>query len=450
MKRARRYTVSLELPLVYDAVRISITFGVAILALTPVFAAGQYSPGDIVFSNVDSHYEGLFGIDMQGRYFTVTARSTQPMYSGGTLAVAASPDNRSVWFAGYGGGSVPANVATLSSVAPSGVITTLHSGRWYNSIDVDDEGNAILCSNGLVLVGGPPVVMARDSQGFMTTLHAGSPLTSILGAGLDLATGDLIIYDASGGIYQMALRPVQLRLVTTLTPPSAFFLPADLEAEPQTGGLLLTGSDALFRLTLGAAPMLQPLRTGYGGVASFGGMARLGGSGHFLVCQGCDRFSSNFIWRYDAQANTVISLITLPIVFPRGIFPSDVAVARSRHVFAIGHTMPGGPCDLGISVPAEPGAAYAAAVSLGFRPGFSVGGGRTVHLAQDPLFFLSLTNTGIFSGFQGRLDALGESRARMLVPRSPVFSGVRFFVAMVTFGRGGISTVSNTMGVTIR
>jgi len=420
---------------------ISAVVGLVVLAFLCIPTWAQYTPGDVVFTDGDSHGQFLWGMTRQGRFYTVTRRSSLPLFWGWSASVAPAPDNRSLWVSG----GDPWQNHYLSQVAPDGSITTLlygvtnAAGIAVSSIDVDGAGDVIL--------GHGSNIVKRTHAGF-TTIHSGAPLTYLRGGGIDLTSGDLVVVDASG-IFRVSLRgPARVSTVMTGLYQGRS-LGAGLHDDPETGEMVGSWGDVVFRLVIGSPGALTTLDNG----TPFRGNAALDRDpqdGQFLIPSGWDRFTQNCIFRFDARFKAITRMVRLPLAYPRGVFPTSVTVAGSRHIWAVGKAQPGKRYALVASFPSEPGALYAVGVSFGFRPGIPVSGRRKIYLNPDALFHCSLTNSGIFSGFGGVLSAKGEGFAAIAIPRMPGLSGLRFFASAVTIVNNRISSISEPLGVTIQ
>jgi hypothetical protein len=168
-------------------------------------------------------------------------------------------------------------------------------------------------------------------------------------------------------------------------------------------------------------------------------------TGQFVV-PAHERTGFHAILRYDLRANAFTTLVPLPSTMG----PLAVAVAGSRHLAGIDEARPGKVYRLLVSSPNEIGADYAIGLSLGFHPGIPLPGGRRLPLNPDLLFFWSIQNAGMFSGFRGRLNIRGEALGRIAFPAIPALSGVRFFASAITIVNSRISVISEPLGVTIR
>ena len=201
-------------------------------------------------------------------------------------------------------------------------------------------------------------------------------------------------------------------------------------------------------MRLGPPPLLKPILTG-APLFQLGALDRDPGDGLYVIpCMDQTTPQNNAMLRLDARTGSLTSIVRLPV--SAGAHPHAVTVAGSRHLCGVNQPRPGALYNLLVSVPREPGALYVVGASFGFRPGIAVGGGRKVYLNPDALFQYSLLNTGIFSGFQGTLNARGEGAASIAIPPVAGLSGHRFFAAVMTIWNGSISTLSEPLGITIQ
>ena len=396
---------------------------------------GQYAPGDVVITDqngIGSNWP-LYGITPRGVLYTVTANLSFYAWS-----LAPAPDNRTLWASGKG------NLGyTTATIAPDGTITNFNIdfAHLFSCIDVDGGGNAILGN----LVG--PTVN-KYAGGKLTTLFTGAPLNAVQGGGIDLFTGDLVVLDSNGpGIYQVKFTgtPSASTVIASVPRPSNG---AGLHADPASGTMIGSWGSTVYQLAVGAPGVLTTLKTGLP-FGMLGALDRDPFDGQFVIPSSSNTAAQpSMVFRYDAASNAVTTLVSLP-ASPR-ISPLAATVAGSRHLCAGNEAQPGQAFSLMVSSPNEPGALYVVAVSFGYSPGIPLTGNRKVYLMPDDLFNYSLTNTGIFSNFQGVLNGKGEGIATMQIPNIPTLSGFRFFAAAVTVNMNQISVISDTLGVTIR
>jgi len=129
---------------------------------------------------------------------------------------------------------------------------------------------------------------------------------------------------------------------------------------------------------------------------------------------------------------------------------TGIEIDGSRKVSGSGVLAGGQVYAVRFSFPLSPCATYVAALSGSLRPGIPLADGRTIHLAIDPLFLLSLGGLpGFTTGFSGTLDASGGADGAILPP--PGFpAGIRLYVSAVALNPAlpaGLDT-ANSLGVT--
>jgi len=408
------------------------------LGLICVPAAGQYAAGDTIIA--DQTIMGtnwpLWGITPQGTLYTVTASLPLSAYS-----VAPAPDNRTLWVSGKGNAGY-----TLASVAPDGTITNINVDfqNLFTSIDVDGNGNAILCN-----LPKPEIKKIKYNTTTITTLHQAMALSNISGAGMDLQTGDLVMVDANG-IFQANLFG-NVTVSTVIPFVGTRSAPAGLHDDPETGTMVGSWGSDVYRLIPGTPGVLTTIWSG-ATLETLGSLDRNPFDGSYVIPAAATPISSrpSAVYRFDASTATITTMITYSGTHRAS--PVAATVAGSRHLCGGGgvEARPGQPFALMVSSPNEPGVAYVIACSLGFGPGIPLGNGRKVYLTPDALFFYSLLNTGIFWNFQGNLMATGEGIGVIQIPNIPQLSGLRFFAAAVTLNNNRISVISDTLGVTIQ
>jgi len=405
---------------------ISAVVGLAFVTLTCIPAAAQYNPGDVVFP--DFINQRLLGITSQGRVYTVTSAL-------GVAGWTATPGplNRSVWVSG----NLP--FATVQ-VDQKGTVVRLSTLCFY-AMDVDSSGN---------VVGGAGSQIVKVNSGKVTSLWSGPPFSGICGGGIELQTGDLILADPSH-IHRVVLHG-NVKVSTILSIGSG--VGHNLHSEPETGTMIGSWWNGLFRLRLGPSPGMSTLYVGTP-FSSVVGLDRDPSDGSYVIANGCRDFNTaSAVFRLDARSKAIATLASFSCKFPYPpgtVFPTAVTLAGSRHLCGINDARIGTAYRLQVSSPNESGAVYAVAISFGFRPGIPVGkSGRTVYLNPDPLFHYSLSNSGICSGFQGRLNSAGEASASIAIPNIPSLSRLRFFACAVTIVNNQISVISDPLGVTIQ
>lgn len=414
-----------------------IVAGVLVLASAGA-AAGQYTPGDLIVgcTTLSTLNPGaLLGVTPQGKVYTVTP---QPAII--PMVVAPSPDNRTLWVTGY---NPVAGTGEGMQIAPDGTITALFPPMttfYPSDIEVDDGGTALICD---AFQGG----VCRFSQGKFTTLYGGFS-TGLDAAAIDIGTGDLIVYEATGPLYRLPLHgPASTTQLTSLQP-LAFL---GLHTDPRTGDMIASLGGALYGFKPTPPLTMSTLFTASTVALQFGTIDRDPGNGVFLVpgtflpMPGPPPPPAAHVFHFDSATAALTTVANLG-----GCCAGSVTIAGSRHLGGLGYAQVGSTYGLRVSFPGRRGFPYLVAVSFGFRAGIPTGTGRAIQLDPDPLFFYSLTNTGIFSGFQGVLNAKGEAVAALMLPGVPALRGKRFFAAAVTFSNGGVDRIADTIGITIR
>jgi len=403
--------------------------------LTCVSLSAQFIPGDVVVTTNTS----VLGITPQGSVYTVTTRL--PMGSG---LLRPDPVNR---------GLVTATDRGLARLAPDGTVTSIFTGStslFCTSLDVDGEGSVILCCSDPQ---GPAIL--KYAHGRMTTLHSGPPFVRLQGGGLDLRSGDLVVYGGdsapfSSRFYRVTLG--QARHITTLIDmpfPRYYAFRESLHHDPESGDMLLFSSLSAYRLTLTPAPIVTSLHVGLPLGERVGAVDRDPADGRLVVAsQVIPRpppVPRDGVFRFDTRTATFQTVRVFT-----GVMFFAATVAGSRHLCGLTEARPGLVYSMLVSSPNEPGARYGVALSFGFRPGIPVGGGRKIYLNPDSLFLASATGRGPFYGFQGTLNAQGEAVAAVAIPGLAGLSGLRFFASAITVVNNRISVISDPVGVTIR
>jgi hypothetical protein len=411
----------------------SIVLATALVTLAGLPLAAQYAPGDVVVTDQNSNLPKtwpLWGITPQGKVYTITTSLSFYAWS-----VTPAPDNRSLWASGKGQGGY-----TTATIAPDGTVINFLFADLYSCIDVDGGGNAILGA-----LTGPSVNKYVGNT--LSTIYTGPPLRDIRGGGIDLTTGDFVVVDASGpAIFQVSIygKP---SVSTVLASIPRISNGAGLHADPGTGTMIGSWGSGIYRLALGSPGILTTLKTGLP-LGTVGALDRDPWDGQFVIPNiNTTSTQPSAVFRYDATMGVITTLAPLP-TNPR-VSPISATVAGSRHLCAGGDAVVGQQYSLMVSSPNEPGAFYVAALSFGVGPGIPVGGGRKVYLMPDVLFNFSLTNSGIFSNFQGVLGPKGEAIARLSIPNIGALSGLRFYAAAITINQNQISVISDTIVVTI-
>lgn len=415
--------------------RIMPTF--ALILVVAAIAAGQQrmTQGDVVTTDGAN----VFRITAVGGLAAVVVNFPFPIN-----ALLPATDNRGVIAIGSG----------IARIATDGTVTTLVSVNAQLSCalaDVDGDGNVLL--GGLT---GRALFHKVEPGGLVSTFFDAQPTLywGLVGGGLDPMTGDLIVAGrpkspGSEGLFRVTTG-ASPRITTLCAIPIGSTL-ADggaIHHDPVTGDLMFFTPGAVYRVSptpphavttihqgppLGRIPCLverDPARGDYVFGTAYGTVPNP------QIPVG--------VLRFDATTRTFRTLIQ------NQFYPQGATVVGIRHLCGLTGPTPGGVYWMLVSSPTEPGAAYVVAVSAAPRPGITLPGGRQIHLLPDALFFRSLTNTGIFSGFQGVLNGQGEAYATVNIPRFAGLRGFRFFASAVTVVNGQVSTIAETIGATIR
>jgi hypothetical protein len=129
---------------------------------------------------------------------------------------------------------------------------------------------------------------------------------------------------------------------------------------------------------------------------------------------------------------------------------TGVEIDGSRKVSGSGTFAAGQVYTIRFSFPLSPCASYVAALSGSLRPGLALADGRTIHLAADPFFLMSVGGLpGLTTGFAGTLDTSGRA-AGALTPPAWWPAGIRLYVSAVAVNPAlpnGLDT-ANSLGVT--
>ncbi len=398
---------------------------ITLLALAAVSPA-QLLPGDLVAAS--SNQQALYRIDGAG------AVSTFAMLPVRAQSLALGVANRGFV---VGGSNLP---DAIVEVANDGTVTTLiGTGPLAVDFDVDGEGN--------YLGAGFPPGAARSNAVFtlsptgvlVTVIQGGTPFGKIYAMGVDALSGDAIVVDGAGPV---------IRVTRGATPSATTFATittsgiAGIHARfDRPGRLIGAWSNAILEVDPSGTPAITTLLAGAPLVRPADIEFEPTTDQYLVLDIGT---TQSTIFRFDATTATITSVIPTP-----GIRPTQLAVAGARHVAALNAPRIGQLFGLRVSFPGSSGVPYVAATSFSMGPGIPVPGG-TVRLGVDALFLLSLSNAGIFSGFQGTLNALGEATATLAIPSIAGLSGLRVFASAVAVPSAGPLRIAETIGFTIR
>jgi len=409
----------------------TVRFGLVLLffAFVSYPAVGQYSPGDLIVGGylVGQGQTRLYGVTPPGSLYTVTSKDWYDF-----PALMPSPDNRSLLI--YPGAS-PTFPFGIYLLRPDATFTTFMAGYKYHPIDVDGCGNILAVGNDFNMY-----ALSPGASVATLTYHG------LIGAnqvGIDHQTGDAI------GEYPGSLLRFRLdgsNAVTTLLSTSAWNFAHNTVYDTETNAMLGTAiANDLRALTLTPPVRITTIKH-WPNLFTFRPLSHDFHSGCILLPYWNSPIpTDSYVLSYHVASRTILRTTVLPnFVILRA------TVAGSRHLSGGNNPWIGGTYHLIVSSPNEPGYPYIVALSFGMRPGLSLPNGRTIHLNPDALFFCSLTNSGIFTRFQGVLNAKGEAFPILAIPKLLQLSGLRFFAACVTIRNGQFSVISAPIGATIR
>ncbi len=114
------------------------------------------------------------------------------------------------------------------------------------------------------------------------------------------------------------------------------------------------------------------------------------------------------------------------------LVPRSVAFLPSASLLTTGSPTLGTPYPFTVDSPHEPGLAYATGMALAQAPAIPLPRGRTLPLAADALFQLSLSGAPAFAGFVGLLDGQGKGTPVLNLPNLAALQGVTVHAAAVT------------------
>lgn len=424
--------MNVRLLLSIGSVSIGLLLGLLSIAKSAT-SQSRLSHGDVVVAD----WMHVYGITAQGQQNTVV--SNAPFLP--ASAVLPAPDNNGVIVVG----------TSIARVAMDGTVTTLFR------IGVG-MGATVAAVNGVgdILLGGQdgrPWFHRVQPTGRVTTFADGSSAIArgLVGGGFDPTTGDLIVAGRSSTM--AGLFRVTTGAIPAVTPMRAFPIASTsadgsaIHHDPATGDLVLFNPFAIHRVSptppYAATTLLQGGPLGTVPCPFDYDPTR----GDFVLGSGYTTIPNPNVGvlRFDAAtgaATTLRAQIVGQI--------SGVTVAGTRNLCGLTVPTIGSSYQMLVSSPAESGARYVVALSAAPRPGIQVPGIGRIDLAPDPLFFLSLSGSPIFRGFQGVLDASGEARPSVNIPAIVGLRGLRFFASAITIVQGRVSTIAETIGATIR
>jgi hypothetical protein len=409
-----------------------VSLPLVLLVITCTCLSAQYSPGDLVVASAyfsKGNPPSVFRIAPNGKVQSI--RSPNFLH---VTRMVCSPDNRSIWVSAYG-----QTEWGIYDLAQDGTVTTLTS-RLMNLIGIDGQGRGI-CEEAHV------GVFRITGTGVLSTILKSTSFGGT-GWGIDLQSNSIVL-DQSNAITRLSLHGAPV--VTTIWKTRWSRFDAPFCYDPLSDLFLGTSYQTLTAMrvrggfafaSVASAPwsyrfaglMADPVRRK--------AVLHLGGG-----------WSSKGLYPrlelFDLDGATNLGTILLGSS-SFGLMPEATVIAGSRNFGGVGPAIPGGVFSALVSFPSQPGAQYVAAFSFGMRPFLRSPDGRPILVRPDALFWLSVANSGGFSGCQGVLDAKGEAYARIAIPRDPKLSGLRVFGAAVTILRGRINSISAPFGVTIQ
>ncbi len=391
-------------------------------------ASAQFTAGDVIVADIGP---GLWRIEPNTTLSSIPIRVSPPFVP---HDVAAHPTQTDVMFtfSGFAGGNgfgwidAPGStyIARSSSSNP----------RWI--VDVTGHGQTVLAPIG----GG--VVESLDAIRTSTTI-ATVP-EDIRGAAVDVLTGDILVVDgATRSVVRIDYATGARSRVAGGLPslPSVNGPIVGMHFDPTTSAMFVCYASGIYRVGQAAGSYTTLLRGAP--FTAIGNPDYEPQSGILLVPNAATPAA---VFGVDPRTATV----TTVRAFPPTALPAAVAASASRQLAARGTIIPGGAIGLDLTVLTDPGATYVIALSFGHGPGIPIGGSRRVYLVPDGLFRLSLLNAGLFANLQGVLDASGRALGTVQIPALPGLRGVRLFAAAVTIVGATPSTVTETIGITIR
>ncbi|MBN2489789.1 MAG: hypothetical protein JXQ29_02945 [Planctomycetes bacterium] len=301
---------------------------------------------------------------------------------------------------------------------------------------------------------------AGNDRGVYRMPAKGGPLTTIahntLGATFmspfamaeDPVSGDIVVLDITQYLHRIDRTGKVTTIRCVLPPSTSIAVTGNVDVDTTTGLMYVTYANFLLTLdpqTGATTTIFQSTTTNR---AIFYGIDNdpFRGGFYLSVNQSLPTPAGRYLLRYDTRTAILTTVATLPAANVTQM--SDVITWKSRMLSGLSRPAWGQPYVLRLEIPSERGQGYAAAAALGTLQGIMVGG-RRIPLDPDPLFFATLQLPGIFSGFQGVLNATGMASLTVNTPTLPGLAGVRFYLAAVTYDAGGIRLITEPLGVTI-
>jgi hypothetical protein len=342
-------------------------------------------------------------------------------------------DNDSIllpWDGGYGG--------VLYRLAPSLTITTVFANPPLGITDVlvAPSGNYLLG------VGGGLARVRRDGSGFQMLMATPFAPWNLV---LDQDSGD-VICQGNGRVCRLGLPSGSITTLASLNSQGDYWV--DLDYDHLTGDFLAATSPSggslsgrLMRIPRqGGAPLTEALVGG--------------ASGWLKVAQDGSVYSASWMFARLTRDctggwNTRVldSFVSSP-GWHTGSGYQGLTLSQGRTLAGDGTYSPGSAYSLLVRFPGEGGSPYQGAASLSIRPGIS-SGTLWIPLNPDALFLASLSTPQVFTNFAGTLSTAGRATATFNIPFREDLRGLRVFFTFVSFGAGGVRSVSNLLGITI-
>ncbi len=375
---------------------------------------GPLAPGHLVLSD-----EGTFDSLVQIDTSTFGSQPISGRFYTRANAVTMATDNSSMVVLQSGTFGTFAN--ELLSVANNGATSTIatfgSSIGGVHGVDLGQDGN-------WVVVAGDNQVRRVSPAGAVSVIGTLPGTTNAVTH--DHETGNLLVVTTGGQLLEVSHTGALLRTVA-----SGLGQAAGVDVSPTTGHIVVITS---------SGPHVRTISRAGATVSSFSltnasGVKVDDSTGNYLCTHG------------DAATAFTPTGTAITSYGPvRGLTATGIEIYGSRAVSGRGSAQPGTNYSVDFAFPSMPGANYQGALSLGQRPGISVGS-DTIHLRIDTLFNLSLVGTFV-SNFAGTLDGAGTATGAIVIPAgAPV--GLTIYCAAIAF-QGSQLRVSNTIGVTLR
>jgi len=422
---------------------MSISTLLTAILVVPGGLAAQ-SPGDIGFLGYDPATRSghLLAAKPGGALITLLTASPVNLDAAGPCP---APDNRGVVFTRSNITSLP--TTDVLRLDPGQGLTTLYQlpaafGR-ITQVKVDAGGDLLLLANG-------------PNRGVYRVPRGGGPLVTIallpsprqngtlFAMEEDVASGDLVVFDnlqilhrvKPNGTVQQVPFPASIQVNG---------IAGDAQADYATGLMWLAYGLTFLQVDPGTGAVTTIFPKSPTSIGLWNGVDADPFGGGLVLSYQSQLPPLAAFYRYRPGASKVTTVAVLPASMVYG----GAAVFGSRNLSGRARPRLGTRYPIRLSVPTEAGQRYAAAAAFGTYSGIPAGGGRRIPLDPDPLFFASRALPSVFRGFQGTLDARGEAGLAIDIPPVAGLRGLRFHVAAVTVGAGGIRWITEPLGVVV-